>query len=470
MARKKDVKSLYDKVVEGLSDKKSVPDYKTMCQILEEPNYDKTGGTKSSAKKKKQLEYWRMCFSWVSRKGAFTQIKIYSKEEYSIKMLNQLSKEMTIYSTYSFLDLYSQFSDGAICYITKADLATAICLCNEDFKKFQRDKISYGESLENYTMNLRDSRYDFIQEPKKEIKANWESKSDNPITPRTFRIVNDYNLHVSETNNYFVESTLKQLTNSQIAVSRDTYIGGFVDMSKIPINADLSDIYQEDGCFYLRMKNDNPLLVQYEECALTSEEINLYIKLQGEVIHSMGYSDFFEIKMANRVQDLQDRLLPLLFQRMKVLFVYQACEIFISPTLMQAKKGSYKENLDRFLDAVKLKKSLASVNKTNQQKILELKQDRQKKEASVSTRNKFVKSNKEVIYTQTEDQKQDELNKQYALFMYEKLNKDLIQVDVDNFVPNVETLDTLENCPLLWKKLFDKSLSKVENSKKRQGI
>lgn len=50
---------------------------------------------------------------------------------------------------------------------------------------------------------------------------------------------------------------------------------------------------------------------------------------------------------------------------MKVLFVYQACEIFISPTLMQAKKGSYKENLDRFLDAVKLKKSLASVNKTN---------------------------------------------------------------------------------------------------------
>lgn len=28
---KKDIKSLYDKVVEGLSDKKSVPDYKTMC-------------------------------------------------------------------------------------------------------------------------------------------------------------------------------------------------------------------------------------------------------------------------------------------------------------------------------------------------------------------------------------------------------------------------------------------------------
>ena len=77
-----------------------------------------------------------MCFSWVSRKGSFTQIKIHSKEEYFVKMLNQLSKEMTIYSTYSFLDLYSQFSDGAICYITKADLATAICLCNEDFKKF----------------------------------------------------------------------------------------------------------------------------------------------------------------------------------------------------------------------------------------------------------------------------------------------------------------------------------------------
>ena len=31
MARKKDMKSLYDKVVEGLSDKKTIPDYKTMC-------------------------------------------------------------------------------------------------------------------------------------------------------------------------------------------------------------------------------------------------------------------------------------------------------------------------------------------------------------------------------------------------------------------------------------------------------
>ena len=31
MAKKKDVKSLYDRVVERLSDKKSVPDYKTMC-------------------------------------------------------------------------------------------------------------------------------------------------------------------------------------------------------------------------------------------------------------------------------------------------------------------------------------------------------------------------------------------------------------------------------------------------------
>ena len=28
---KENLKSLYDKVVEGLSDKKSVPDYKTMC-------------------------------------------------------------------------------------------------------------------------------------------------------------------------------------------------------------------------------------------------------------------------------------------------------------------------------------------------------------------------------------------------------------------------------------------------------
>lgn len=85
---KKDIKSLYDKVVEGLSDKKSVPDYKTMCQILEEPNYD----TRND-KKNRQFKYWRMCFDWRTRKKAFTQIKVLSKDEFENKVQQNLNKE-----------------------------------------------------------------------------------------------------------------------------------------------------------------------------------------------------------------------------------------------------------------------------------------------------------------------------------------------------------------------------------------
>lgn len=462
MARKKDVKSLYDKVVEGLSDKKSVPDYKTMCQILEEPNYDKL---KSPTKKKKQLKYWKLCFKWKTQKGAFTGIQVYSEDEYYFNMLKYLSSEATIYSFYAFLALYNKFSDGAICYITKADLATALCFCNEEFKKFQRDKVSYGEVLENYTMNLQDSKYEFAKLPKKEIKENWESDSDNTITPRTYHIVNDYNLHVSENNNYLIESLLKEVNNNKLAINRETFIGGFVDMSKIPIDADLSDIYQANGCFYLRIKNDNPLLVQYKERALVPEEINLYSKLQNEVIHSMGYEDFFQIKLANRVQDLQDRLLPILFQRMKVLFVYQACEIFDGSILLENKKEKYKEQINQFLDINKLKNSLLENNKVNQKKILELKKERQKKNSTVITRNKFIKKSGETIYSLDKDKHQDELNKQYDLFMYEKLNKELIQVDVERFFNYLDSLDDLSKCPQLWLNLFKKSLNKAENGK-----
>lgn len=462
---KKDTKSLYDRVQQNLKEIKSVPDYKTMCKILEEYNYDRKASKSNNPYKKKQIEYWKMCFKWTTRKGSFTNIKIYSEEEYYANVLKQLSKEFGVYALCSFLNLYSQYTDGAICYMTKQDIATAICLCNEDFKDFQRNRISYGESLENYTLNLQEE-YDFIKEPKKEIYKNIETPSDNTITRRTYHIVNDYGLHVSENNGYFIESLLKQLTDKRVIKSRDTFIGGYVDMSKIPITADLSDIYQENNNFYLKLKNSDPLLIPYKEAAMTSDEINEFIKLQGDVIHSMGYSDYPAVKNANRVQELHDRLLPLLFQRLKVVFVYQAYEMFISPSLTKDKSGIYKQSLDSFLNTFKLKKALVAINEDNQEKILSLKEKRQKKEDTINTKNKMVKSNKEIIYSLDKDKEKDNLNKQYALLMYKQLNKQLIQVDWNTFLPENNTLDSLENCPKLWQKLFDKSKSKADNTKR----
>ena len=111
---------------------------------------------------------------------------------------------------------------------------------------------------------------------------------------------------------------------------------------------------------------------------------------------------------------------------MKVLFVYQACEIFDGSILLENRKEKYKEQINQFLDINKLKNSLLENNKANQKKILELKKERQKKNSTVITRNKFIKKSGETVYSLDKDKHQDELNKQYDLFMYEKLNKELI--------------------------------------------
>lgn len=466
MANTKNTKTLYDKVVSALSDKKTVPDYTTMCQLLDEPNYEKKGGTKSKLKKKQQLNYWKFCFKWVTRKDAFTSIRIYSLEEYHYNILKFLSQESIYYSFYAFLSLYYQYSGGDICYLTKNDLATALCLCNENFKKFHRDIISYGETLESYALNIQEneSAYNCAQLPKKEIEENLNSNSDNHITSRTYHIVNDYDLHVSENIKYLIESLLTKANKENLPINRITYIGGFVDMQSIPVDADLTDIYQENGIFYLRLKNNNPLVLQYKERALTSDEINLYVKLQSEVIHSMGYSGFREIKNSNRIQDLQDKMAPMLFQRMHILFAYQACEIFVPSILMQTKKEEYKKNLDNFFNITKLKKSLALSNETNKKKILDLKQNRQLTEATVDTKKKFLSKHK-VTYSQPEDRKQDELNKQYDFYMYQRLTEDLIQVDINRFCKFFESFNDLDHCPDVWKKLFEKSLDKAKNGK-----
>lgn len=462
--KEKSSKGLYDKVRKKLKGVKSVQDYDSMCRILDEFNYDRT---KATSKKQNQLEQWKLCFTWTNRKGKFTNIKIYSEEEYYANVLKYISKKVANYNVYAFFNLYAQYSGGEICYITKNDLAMAICLCNEDFKNFQKDKISVGVSLEDYVSNLRESRYKFIAEPKKEIKEHRESNSENEITKRTYHIINDYNLHVSENNAYFVESTLKQLTNSKAVISRDAYIGGVIDIEKLPLNPNLSLIFQEGRNFYYPLKNSDPLIVQFKERPLTPEEINTYVKIQGEIIHDLGFSDYFSVKLANKVQDLQKKMFPRLVQELKVLFVYQAYEAFISPVLVQTETTKQQDSINDFLNASKLKSNLFSLNKSNQQKILDLKQQRQDKELTIDSRNVLIDKDGNPIFSNQENKTQDDLNKQYALFLYEKLNRDLVNVDMDTFIPDVGTL-SLENCPPLWKKLFNKSLTKVNNNKNKQ--
>ena len=75
---------LYEKafMAFGLGKIKTVGSYKEMCDLLGEPDQSKHPDLK-----KRQLEMWKLCFSWTISKHKFTRIKLYSSEEYLYNIL-----------------------------------------------------------------------------------------------------------------------------------------------------------------------------------------------------------------------------------------------------------------------------------------------------------------------------------------------------------------------------------------------
>ena len=71
-----DAQPLYDRVIIALSKVKEVENYKAMCELLHEKDY-----STHTDLKKKQLEAWKICFSWKMNKRKFTRIKVYELEE-----------------------------------------------------------------------------------------------------------------------------------------------------------------------------------------------------------------------------------------------------------------------------------------------------------------------------------------------------------------------------------------------------
>ena len=71
------------------------------------------------------------------------------------------------------------------------------------YKQFHFSPYSYGRRLEEYTLNLRDSKYPFVTQPKKEIRELRNNKETaHNITKRTQNLLDDYDSHTSKQNFY----------------------------------------------------------------------------------------------------------------------------------------------------------------------------------------------------------------------------------------------------------------------------
>ena len=472
---KKDIKSLYDKVQEKLKNVSQAENYKSLCFLLDEPDYSAKSQTE---RRTRQLEYWKMCFKWVKKGSRFTKIKVYSKQEYLENLMSRYFQDACVYNLCSFLAWYGDTYDDNSCVITKPDLSLAIGLSSLAFKDFHISNYQYGLALEQYVLDQRESKYPFVALPKKEIKENKEEKGKGALAKRTKDIMADYDIHVSANNNFKVDSTLGETNNKETLTAKEikkkidsfdgqgltftqkTFVGGFIERDKLPFNADYTQIYQENGRFYYPMKDEEPLLVQFKERCLTPKEISLFVDVRGSIINSMGFTKFNDVRYQGKQQEYLDKIYPELISAIGALFVYPVYYITFSRDLIKSNTSFYSNQIQELLDTAKIQKSLLKANKENQQKIISLKKERQKNN-TLDTRNKFIKKDGSEQYWDKEDIETLDSNNQYEIFLYEKMNKDLLKIDINTFMPNIS--EESPNKSAIWQTLGDKSESKKKN-------
>ena len=452
--------SLYLRVQEKLSNVSTVNSYKELCKLLDEPNYSSPSQKKFQ---KKQLENWKKCFTWRKNKDKFTCIKIISPDEYYHAVAKELYQNTAIWIFCAFLNVYGQYTKGESLCMSKGDLAIAIGLQNENYKQFHFSPYSYGRRLEEYTLNLRDSKYPFVTQPKKEIRELRNNKETaHNITKRTQNLLDDYDSHTSKQNFYQIETIIDKLAKEGVIFSQDIFIGGFIEKDKLPFNADYSTIYEEDGNFYLPLKDKPSLLVTYKERPLKPNELNIFVNIRGKIFakyNCKGYSDILEKGL---LKEFQKELTHSLIINLGALFAYPSYLIRYSTEHIAVCASLYKQTSD--IDDVLLKKNLTTNNKETQKKISKLKKSRQAKETP-NSRNVINQSDGTVYFIDKKEEEAFQLSQYYETFLYEKLNKDLIQLNLDKLIPqNFNSLpsNSTEKSSI-WEDLFNKSWTKIKN-------
>ncbi len=460
--------SLYLRVQEKLSNVSTVNSYKELCKLLDEPDYSRPS---KAAQLKKQEKEWKKCFTWRRKKEKYTSIKIVSPDEYYLAILKQLYQNSSIWAFFSFLNVYSQYTNNARLCVSKGDIALAVGLQNENYKDFHISSYSYGRRLEEYTLGLKDSKYPFVTTPKKEIREQRKKDDESAygLTKRTQNLLDDYDSHTSKQNYYQVESMLNKLEEEGAILLHKTFVGGFIDKKALPFDADYSTIYEENGNFYLPVKNGEPLLVTYYERALTDEELANFLNLRGSIMVDLKCHGLSEVFISGQQDDFNKKLSKSQLIEFGALFIYPSYLINYSSDLVALNQSYYKTLMANFYNEQLLKKNLTANNKETQQKILKLKTERQSKEKG-KCRNTFTKPDGTVIFSDKKEEEAVQLSQYYEAFLYEKLNKDLIQLNLDKLIPqNLESLSSNSTeKSSTWESLFNKSWTKIKNTENYQ--
>ncbi len=451
---------LYEKafMAFGLGKIKTVDSYKEMCDLLGEPDQSKHPDLK-----KRQLEMWKLCFSWTMSKHKFTRIKLYSSEEYLYNILKKKYYNTAFYMLCALLNQFGKTSDKPFLLATKSELAIALGFYNEDFKAARFGKKTKLVEIENNTLQKYGSKYDYLKGYKEEIR---NKKNDNDITSITYKAFEDFSLHQNKNINNKIDSLLEEMEQMRIIYVQKERIGGFIDQNFIKhYNVELDKIYQKDGNFYYdvideKTKQKISLLVPYEERILTTNELSKQLNIDGKAILDLGFLNFNELANSGKfnLKKFDDLVAPEYKSVLNALFIYDTYKIIFDPFFMSHSQEIFlKRNQDLF-SLTSIQNSLENINAFSKDNNIENKKNRQSKE---TIDERFILGKKE---NSSKKEILENLQKT-ELYLNRAFNDSFIDIDISKFFPKNSNLKNLEEYQYAtWSKLFNRSDKKHENT------
>ena len=448
-----DAQPLYDRVIITLSKVKEVENYKAMCELLHEKDYSTHADLK-----KKQLEAWKICFSWKMNKRKFTRIKVYELEEYFANLMNKKYYNSALYSMCALLNWTGELTNRARLLTSKAELAVALGYFNREFQLAKYGKKDNLIEIEEKTLQKYGTNYSYLSSYKEQIK---KKEDDTDITFTTKKAFQDFSSHQGRNISNQINSLLDYLQKEGIIVVNTAFIGGFMDLDFViqnEIDPDL--IYSRNGCFYYptQDKTAPDLLIPYTDRELDMEEVTKYLNITGDAMVKLkchGLSDVFK---TNQKQAYNELVFQGVKRKLNAVFVYKALDIRFNQPILQYNKELYKKQNEELFTFAAIKKSLSTVNSEIKEQVLSNKERRQSKEIS---------NNKNKLGNTVFQSKQEELiNKQkLESYLTRNFNDSFININIDDYFPEncVTPQDFKKNQFLIWAKIIAKSKKKIDN-------
>lgn len=456
---------LYEKacVVFTLGKIKEVNSYKDMCKLLQEPDQSTHPDLK-----KRQLETWKLCFSWQMKKYKFTRIKVYSSEEYFYNLLKKKYYNTVLYTFCALLNQYRKTSGNYFLLATKSELALALGFYNEDFKAARFGEKTKLLEIENGTLDKYGTKYAYLKPYKEQIK---NKKNDTDITPITSKAFEDFSVHQNKNINNKIDKLLEDLEDMRIIQVQKEHIGGFIDQNFIKhYNINVDKIYQKNGNFYYDVIDDKTnqktsVLVPYEERILTDFEIATQLNIDGKAMIELNCLGFKEV--LNRGKETTKKFYEKVsygyLHSLNALFIYDSYKILFDEFFMSQSQEIFLQRNQDLFSLTSVKTSIENTNALSKDNTIENKKNRQSKE----------KVNKRYILGDNKNQfKQQELEsiQKTELYLNRAFNEKFIDVSIDNFFPKDSTLNNLDEFQYsIWSKLFKRSDKKQENLIRFEG-